>query len=60
MDDRALLQQALEAQPDAFKFKQPTTVCCALRSQVVFDELDKIEGIYDPAPANKAYPDVDS
>ncbi|CAL6041879.1 Long_chain fatty acid CoA ligase [Hexamita inflata] len=53
VDDRAYLQQKLDAK------LLPANVYFQPRAQTVFDEFDKEEGIYDPAPENKAYPKVD-
>ncbi|CAL6035732.1 Long_chain fatty acid CoA ligase [Hexamita inflata] len=53
VDDRAYLQQKLDAK------LLPANVYFQPRAQNVFDEFDKEEGIYDPAPENKAYPKVD-
>ena len=34
--------------------------CCDMTGQIIFDEYDKIEGIYDPNPILKGYPKLDA
>ncbi|CAL5999020.1 Long_chain fatty acid CoA ligase [Hexamita inflata] len=49
VDDRAIIQQLDQK-------LIPTNICFQPRCQEIFDEFDKEEGIYDPAPSNKTYP----
>ena len=56
VDDRAMLQ----LQFDKVHFERPEHIRITPRSQVIFDEFDKAEGIYDPNPVMKGYPKLDA